>query len=160
MYRDFQTKLEDILQSSKLEFSSEDIGADGKLYQINTHELTCTIKLTRDWIGYDLTVHKTVLGRSIGDSVDTDNYSLAHDPTITREIAEKIFVCTKAIAGKKIYAGHSGNDLLLAIPTPNHKYKLKTFSPRTKWWKLDSSTTELIEQRDMQKLLPNLKILS
>jgi len=160
MYLDFQKQLEEILRSSKLKFSSEDIGLDGKQYHVRTAELTCTIKLTKDWVGYDLTVNEAALGRRIGNSVDTDNYSLEYDPLVTRKIAKEIFACVNAIANKNIYAGSSGGNLLLAIPTADHKYKLTTFIPKPRWWKLDSSTTEFIGEKELLGLTPNIKPLS
>jgi hypothetical protein len=101
-------------------------GVKGK-YTLESKLMRLTIKIDKQWIGYDLDIKKSVLGKKIGTFSDTDNYPL-HDEYEKASLItfEEVSSCLDAIFENRVYVGKDKKEYYLAVPLNEKEYKLVT----------------------------------
>lgn len=126
-----QRDVEQTLEDSRLRFTVKE---SPKLnsYFVKTKEAVLKIDIGFNWIGYDLEIPKSVLGKEIGAITDTDNYPLRGKyEGISIEIANEVINCLRGLIEGKIYIGiHSGKPFL-AVPIYKKRYRVTIFGKFT-----------------------------
>ena len=124
------------------------------IYNIERDKAELEIIIGPRWIGYELSVSDSFFGHKIGNSLDTDNYPLDYNESISREIFEETTECLKGFLEGGIYVGMYNAYPALAIPISRTTYKVKLFKFRTHWWQIfESSETEVVAAKKIKALL-------
>lgn len=140
----YKSTVEDIIHKSNL---TADIrrSKDETVYKLVLAELEMVITLSDSWVGFELSIPKTVLGKSVGYAEDTDNYPLGNgNEGITAEIFDELVNCLQAVTSGEVYIGKQGRRSILALPdgTSYRVFKAATFT----------MTRELLSKEDFLKL--------
>lgn len=109
--RDYKQIIEKILADSDSKVVVTDRSNNNERdYVVHKNEATLTIAISDTWLGYELDIHKSVLGRQIGEAEDTDNYPLDGEyEAVTEQIFDEIISCLNAFLHRNIYVGKVGN---------------------------------------------------
>jgi hypothetical protein len=129
-----------------------------KTFELRTREATLTATIGKRWIGYDLSVDKSVFGREVGSAVDTDNYPLDGDYTdVSYQIFDELKNCVIGLLQQHIYVGSEDNRPIIATPVSSTEYDVKDFRPHKRWMLFESSETVRMEAdqvKSMETLRP------
>jgi hypothetical protein len=76
------------------------------------------------WIGYELEIDKSVLGKKIGFSEDMDNYPLQGEyADISLQIYNEALVCLRGLLEEGVYIGIEKSKRILVIPIDDDRYR-------------------------------------
>lgn len=116
--RDYKQIIEKILANSNSKVTVRDRDSNNERdYIVQKSEATLTIAISDSWLGYELDIHKSVLGRQIGRAEDTDNYPLDGEyEDVTEKVFDEIINCLNAFLHHDIYIGKIGKKIGLALP--------------------------------------------
>ena len=123
----------------------------GRTYTLASSHGNLEVTIGTEWLGYEYTMAGGYLGRTVGLSEDTDGYELEFNVNVTNEIASETLAIVEAFVSRKILKRIESDCLKLAFLLSPNKYLLKTFTPKRKWWKFDSSTTEIVNRNGLAK---------
>jgi hypothetical protein len=124
----------------------------GTLYIIKAKEAVLKICIGNQWIGYELEVDKTLLGKEIGTFEDTDNYPFDDEnAAMYKEIFEASLNCAKALFEKRIYVGIVDGKPVLVVPEDKKHF---TLIKRRGFFSGSKETITMHQFKKLQNLRP------
>ena len=141
--KELQKKIETSLEAQNVKYSIETNDEENK-YTIDSCDAFFEATIGPKWIGYSLEIKEHVLGVPVGDTNDSDNYPLNYDEGVTKEIADELYVCLRALINGEIFVKGGEELVLFGRPLASGEYRLKITKLKKHWWQSTSSVFQTV----------------
>ena len=102
-----------------------DVNDEKGEYSLSSEGMKLSIRINKNWIGYELEIQKSILGKSIGTFSDTDNYPIQGDNAVMAlKVFDEVYYCLQGVLKNEIYVGKHKGKLDLAIPIGDQEFKV------------------------------------
>lgn len=96
-------------------------------YTLKSKQVKLAIRINEKWIGYELEINRSTLGKTIGAFSDTDNYEIQGEYAgASLDKFNEVYCCLRALLNNEIYVGKNGKRLYLAIPVSDKEFRMIT----------------------------------